>query len=71
MFVGYMMLAGLFIAVFAGTVLVTSPHVPWDGLAYGAPIAMLILSIPMVPFARVVWLTIDVLLRPVLPSEFG
>jgi uncharacterized protein (DUF983 family) len=50
-------------------ILVTTwPDPPWDALQY-APIAMAFLMALVIPASRVLWLTVDVLMRPVIPEE--
>jgi uncharacterized protein (DUF983 family) len=51
------------------TILITWPRVPWNGILYGVTAAS-ILALPVsLPFAKVVWLNVDVLVRPVQPEE--
>lgn len=50
-------------------ILVTWPKVPWDGILYGVTIGS-ILALPIsLPFAKVVWLNVDTMVRPVQPEE--
>ena len=48
--------------------LVMSP-VPWDFLQWAAPIGVLGVMIVVIPVSRVVWLAVDILVRPVRPEE--
>jgi uncharacterized protein (DUF983 family) len=72
---GGAMLANLLVAelVFAlsflAAVLLTWPAVPWDALMYGGAVVMLALPPLFHPISKVVWLTIDVLVRPVTRAE--
>jgi hypothetical protein len=51
------------------TMLLTWPKVPWDGILYGVT-AGSILALPIsLPFAKVVWLNVDSLVRPIQPDE--
>ena len=51
------------------TILVTWPKVPWDGILYGVT-AGSILALPIsLPFAKIVWLNVDTMVRPVQPDE--
>jgi uncharacterized protein (DUF983 family) len=51
------------------TILLTWPEVPWDGILYGVTIGS-ILALPIsLPFAKVVWLNVDTLVRPIQPEE--
>jgi uncharacterized protein (DUF983 family) len=51
------------------TVLLTWPHVPWDGLLYAIVIGSLAALPVSLPLAKVVWLHVDTLVRPVQPDE--
>jgi uncharacterized protein (DUF983 family) len=49
--------------------LATWPAVPWDGILWGVTIGSL-LALPIsLPFAKVVWLSVDSLVRPIQPDE--
>ena len=69
MFVNFMLGAGTFVISFLAILVVTWPAVPWDALTYGAPIALVVGMLLLYPVAKVVWLTVDVLVRPVTPQE--
>jgi uncharacterized protein (DUF983 family) len=58
-----------FALVFVAVVLLTWPDVPWDGLTYGIATAMAVGPFALYPVSMVVWLTLDVLVRPVTPDE--
>lgn len=69
MFFGMMLGEGFVALSLLVVVLLTWPDVPWNGLQYGATAAC-ILTLPLLlPFAKVVWLAVDVLVRPVQPEE--
>ena len=51
------------------TILVTWPAVPWDGILYGVTIGSIVALPISLPFAKVVWLNVDTLVRPVQPDE--
>ena len=51
------------------TLLVTWPAVPWNGILYGVTIGSIIALPISLPFAKVVWLSVDTLVRPVQPEE--
>jgi uncharacterized protein (DUF983 family) len=59
----------LFAFGFVAAVMLTWPEVPWEGLTYGAAAAMLLLPLLFYPVSKVLWLTIDVMVRPVTPPE--
>ena len=47
----------------------TWPNVPWNGLTYGTPVVTAIALTLFFPVSKVVWLTVDVLVRPVTKAE--
>lgn len=47
----------------------TWPDVPWNGLTYGTPVVIVIALTLFFPVSKVVWLTVDVLVRPVTEAE--
>jgi len=69
MFFGLLMGEGIFALSLFFVVLLSWPNVPWDALTFGAPAGMLLLLPILLPFSKVVWLSIDVLVRPVQPQE--
>jgi uncharacterized protein (DUF983 family) len=69
MFFGLLMGEGLFAVSLLIIVIASWPNVPWDALTVGAPLGMLLLLPILLPFSKVVWLAIDVLVRPVQPQE--
>lgn len=44
--------------------IVVWPNVPWDTLQYFLAGAMLVLPILLYPFSRVIWLAVDLAVRP-------
>jgi uncharacterized protein (DUF983 family) len=69
MFFGLLMGEGLFALSLLIIVMASWPNVPWDALTFGAPAGMLLILPVLLPFSKVVWLAIDVLVRPVQPEE--
>ena len=66
-FIGVELLLALFL--FAGVVL-TWPDVPWRGLLWvGAPLVVLA-PILFYPVARLLWLAVDLSMRPPTPLDF-
>ena len=65
---GFLMGGVIFALSFLITLIVTWPTPPWDTLQY-APIGMLLLMAFVVPFSRVLWLTVDTLVQPVVQEE--
>lgn len=68
MFFAFLIGAGSFIVVFLAVLAFTSPNVPWDALEY-APVVIGLGMLLFYPIARVVWLVVDVLVRPVTSAE--
>jgi uncharacterized protein (DUF983 family) len=68
-FSGTILVEALFAIVLTVTVLVTWPDVPWDELTYVAAIGVISLALVIQPIARVAWLTIDSMFRPIMPEE--
>ena len=69
MLVNLLMAELLFFVSFVSGILLTWPNVPWDAFTYGGAAAMLFLPALLYPFSKVLWLAVDVLVRPVAPSE--
>jgi uncharacterized protein (DUF983 family) len=69
MFFGMMIGEGLFALTLLIVLVASWPDVPWTALTYGTPIGMLLLLPILLPFSKVVWLAVDVLIRPVMPDE--
>jgi len=45
------------------------PNVPWDTMTWAIPTGMVVVLLFWIPISRVVWLSIDVLVRPVQRVE--
>jgi uncharacterized protein (DUF983 family) len=71
MYFGLIMGETIFVVSLLVTMVITWPDVPWDALSYIAPIGMLLLMVLLIPFAKVVWLGVDILMRPVTAAELG
>jgi uncharacterized protein (DUF983 family) len=69
MFFGLLIGETLFAIALAATMIITWPSVPWDAMTYVAPIGMIVVMLTLLPVSKVVWLGVDVLVRPVTPSE--
>jgi len=54
----------IFAIGFWGVLIFTYPRVPWDFLQYGLVAAMVLLPILLYPVSRIVWLAIDLAVRP-------
>lgn len=68
-FVNYMVCGILFLLAFLFTMLATWPDVPWTFLTYIMPPLMVGIVVLLYPASKVMWLTLDVLVRPVVPDE--
>jgi uncharacterized protein (DUF983 family) len=49
--------------------LAMTKETPWDLLQYGLPVLALVLVVVLFPFGRLLWLALDLTLRPVTPAE--
>jgi uncharacterized protein (DUF983 family) len=65
---GFLLGGFIFAFTFLIILVTTWPNPPWDALQY-APVGMALLMALVVPVSRVLWLTVDVLMRPVVPEE--
>jgi uncharacterized protein (DUF983 family) len=65
------LLFGEFIFATAFLIILVSmwPNVPWDTITWAVPLGMVVVLIFWIPMSRVVWLAVDVLVRPVQPHE--
>ena len=54
----------VFAVGFWGVLVMTYPRVPWDALEYGLVAAMIVLPILFYPVSRIVWLAVDLAVRP-------
>lgn len=60
----------LFALVFVGVLLITWPDVPWNTLTWAMPLGVALAPVLLLPFAKVLWLTFDIAIRPVHAGEF-
>jgi uncharacterized protein (DUF983 family) len=64
------MLGAFTFAITLLTVLVVSwPNVPWNLLTFGVPLGLPVFMALLYPISKVVWLTVDVMVRPVMEEE--
>lgn len=68
-FVHFMLSGFSFAAGLLLLLMLSWPTVPWDALTFGTPVAILFFAVALYPISKVVWLTVDVMLRPVTPEE--
>jgi uncharacterized protein (DUF983 family) len=71
MFFGLLIGEGLAVVGIIAAIMITSPDVPWTVIQYGAPLVLLAVMVAVFPLSRVVWLAVDVMMRPVEPSELA
>jgi uncharacterized protein (DUF983 family) len=69
MFFGYLFGAFTFAVTLLVVVVALWPNVPWDTMEWAIPLGMGVFLLFWIPISRVVWLTIDVMVRPVQPAE--
>ena len=69
MFFGMLIGETLAVLGLAVVLMLTWPNVPWGLLQYGGPAVLLLVLLPVLPLSKVVWLGVDVLVRPVTPDE--
>ena len=69
MFFGVMMGELLFAVTFAIVLVSMWPNVPWDQITWIFPLGVLASAPVLIPFSKVVWLTADVFVRPVVAEE--
>jgi hypothetical protein len=61
----------LFAVSFALAVILLWPNVPWDGMTYVAAAGAVIAPALLYSFSKVVWLIVDVLVRPATNDELS
>jgi uncharacterized protein (DUF983 family) len=71
MFVNFMLGGFTFAASLLAVLVLSWPDVPWNALTFGAPVVMVVFMIMLYPISKVLWLTVDVMLRPVTPEELS
>jgi len=59
----------LFAVMFTTAIILSWPNINWDVITYGAAGGMAIMPIALYPFSKVLYLTVDVFMRPVRPEE--
>ncbi len=69
MFFGLLLGEGMAVLGIALSIALTWPDVPWDRLQFGAPVVLLAVMIAAFPLSKVIWLAVDVLMRPVQTAE--
>ena len=68
-FFGLLIGEAMVVLLLVTTMFITWPNVPWDGIQWGGAAGLILIAPALIPFSRVLWLAIDVLVRPVVPEE--
>lgn len=68
-FINYLLGAGVALLSFLIFVVATWPKVPWDVLAWAAPIGTLLIILLLHPVAKLILLAVDVRMRPITEAE--
>jgi hypothetical protein len=71
MFFGLLIGETIFAVSLLAAIVASWPNVPWDAITYIAPIGMIVVMLLLIPVSKVVWLGVDLLVRPVTPAELG
>lgn len=71
MFFNFMMGTFLFAAALFAIIAFSGPTIPWDTLTWAIPLLLGVSMVALYPVSKVVWLTIDVLVRPVTAGELA
>lgn len=69
MFFGVMIGELLFVVTFGIIVISMWPNVPWTLLQWLMPVGLVTAAPLFIPFAKLVFLSVDVMVRPVVPGE--
>ncbi|MGI8509991.1 MAG: hypothetical protein ACR2MQ_11760 [Gemmatimonadaceae bacterium] len=71
MFFNIMLAEVIFVVLFTVVIIALWPNVPWDGIEYALAAAMISAPIAMYPVSRLLWLALDLLLRPPDAAEMA
>jgi len=61
----------LFAAGLLGVLVLTWPEPPWTAILWGGAAQMILTPIVFYPFAKALWLAIDLMFRPPTPEDFA
>jgi len=61
----------VFAVLLLAALLVTWPSPPWRLLLWGGVVQMIVTPIVFYPFAKTLWLAVDLTFRPVKPEDLG
>lgn len=68
-FVNYMVSGGFGVTTLVLTAILAWPNVPWDMLSFVLPALTLGVAAAFYPMSKVIWLAVDVAIRPVARTE--
>lgn len=71
MFFNIILAEVIFVVLFTVVIIALWPRVPWDGIEYALALAMIGAPIVMYPVSRLLWLALDLLLRPPDAAEMA
>jgi uncharacterized protein (DUF983 family) len=71
MFFGLLTGEFIFAIVLAIILVAMWPNIPWDTITWAIPTGMIVLLFFLIPASKVIWLAVDVLVRPVQPDELA
>jgi uncharacterized protein (DUF983 family) len=71
MFFGLLIGETIFAVSLLATIVASWPDVPWDAITYIAPIGMIVVMLLLIPVSKVVWLGVDLLVRPATAAELA
>ncbi len=60
---------GFFALAFLVVLLVTWPNPPWDAIQWGGAVLLFVGVLAAYPFAKTIWLSVDLVFRPVASTE--
>jgi uncharacterized protein (DUF983 family) len=69
MFFNFMMGTTLFAIVLFSIIAFSGPNIPWDTLQWAIPVVLGFCMVALYPASKVVWLAVDVAVRPVTSPE--
>ena len=68
-FINYLLGAGASLILFLLVLVATWPNVPWNVLAYAAPVGVLAVVLLLYPVSKMILLAVDVRMRPITEDE--
>ena len=68
-FINYLLGAGVSLVAFLIVIVATAPNVPWNVLAYAAPVGAIMIVLLLNPVSKMILLAVDVRMRPISEDE--